>query len=342
MCASRRVTTLVTVRTALPTTFIAAIACALLSTGCGKSEPAPPAGAGPTERLFTETVFPDSKYWSKPIPADAPIDPNSAMWVAYLVKRYSQRSQSAPFITLRRYAVPVWVGGPGDPAMRIGKCRNYPCPKAAGAELPVPEAARPDPGTDGHMVIIDERGNLAYDLFKAQRQGNTWTGAGGAKVNYKEGDGGTGPIEGATAGHLALLAGLIRPQEVKRGRIDHALQMTLPGIGTGPPRCPAQYSVDTVTDADAPPEGTLYQLDPTLDVKAAKLPRVTRIVARALQKYGAIVVDNGGQIAFRGENFVGKSVDPWAKLGYRKEDAISLKGIPFDKMRVISQPLCGS
>ena len=329
-------------RKALIASFAAALACTLVASGCGSDEPAPPKRAVAPERLFTADVFPNAKYWSTPIPADAAIDPNSAMWVDYLMKRYEQRSLAAPFISLRRYAVPVWVGGPGDPMMRIGPCRSYPCPQADGAKVPVPESAKPDPGTDGHMVIIDERHNLEYDLFKAERDGNTWTGAGGAVVNYEKGDGGTGPIEGATAGHIALLAGLIRPQEVKRGRIDHALQMSLPGIGTGPPRCPAEYSVDTVDDAQAPSEGTLYQLDPTLDVDAAKLPRITKIVARALQKYGAIVVDHGGQIAFRGENFVGKRVDPWEKLGFGDENSISLKGVPLDRMRVIAQPVCGS
>lgn len=325
--------------------LIAVLAAAALAlAGCGGDEK--PAGAGPTtttgaERWFTEPVFPDAKYWSQPIPADAAVDPNSQVWVDYLMKRYGQRSDAAPFINVRRYAVPVWVNGPQDAQMRIGECRSYPCPKAAGTKLPVPKAAKPDPGSDGHMVIVDESTGLAYDFFKAERDGNTWTGAGGARVDYRDGDGSTGKIEGATAAHTALLAGLIRPQEIKRGRIDHALQMTLPGIGESAARCPADYSVSTVSEPEAPPEGTIYQLDPTLDVKAANVPRIVKIVGRALQKYGAVVVDNGGQIAFRAESPVGKKTDPWAKLGFPKGDVISLKGLPLDRMRVIAQPLCG-
>jgi hypothetical protein len=331
-----------------PLSAFAAVALALIAlalAGCGVSSGGGSTG-GPVAKddedglSFTEDVFPDAKYWSRPIPKDTAIDPNSAMWVAYLLRRLDQRSPDAPFVNVRRYGVPVWVGGPTDPVARIGKCRDYPCPDAAGARVRVPKGARPDPGSDGHIVLIDADAGLSYELFRAKRSGDKWTGAGGARVDYRDGDGGTGPVEGAVAAHTSLLAGLIRPDEIRRGHIDHALQMTLPGIGTGAPRCPADYSVDTVTDADAPPEGIVYQLDPAFDVESSGLSRIAKIVARALQRYGAVVVDNGGQIAFRAENFVGKSSDPWRKLGV-DDDTISLAGLPLDKMRVIASPVCG-
>lgn len=328
-------------RIASPTLAALALAGVLALAGCGSEPTGIQTNKQPGKDIpFTDEVFPNAQYWSQPIPKDVELDPNSQLWVDYLVKRKGQRSPGAPFINLRRYAVPIWVGGPDDPLMTIGACRSYPCPQAEGSQVRVPEGAEADPGTDGHMVIVDKDAGLAYDLFKAERKGDTWTGAGGAKVDYVTGDGGTGKIEGATAAHTALLAGLIRPQEIKRGRIDHALQMTLPGIGTSPPRCPAEYSVDTVTDADAPPEGTIYQLDPAIDVDAADVPRETRIVARALQKYGAVVVDNGGQIAFRAENPIGKRTDAWADLGF-EDNTISLRGLPLERMRVIAQPVCG-
>ncbi len=331
-----------------PISALAVVALTLVALalgGCGVSSgdgaPAGPVAKDDEDGLpFAEEVFPGAEHWSRPIPKDAVTDPNSALWVAYLLKRLDQRSPDAPFVNLRSYGVPIWVGGRNDPVMKIGKCRGYPCPRAAGSTVRVPKGARPDPGSDGHIVFVDSDKGRAYELYRAERHGDTWTGTGGARVDYRHGDGSTGKIEGAVAAHTSLLAGLIRPDEIKRGRIDHALQMTLPGIGTGPPRCPADYSVDTVSEADAPPEGIVYQLDPTFDVESSSLPRFTKIVARALQRYGAVVVDNGGQIAFRAENFVGKNADPWRKLGI-DGNTVSLTGMPLDKMRVIAAPVCG-
>ncbi|MBJ7348278.1 MAG: hypothetical protein JHC87_06885 [Thermoleophilaceae bacterium] len=289
---------------------------------------------------LNEAVFPESPDWSTPIPDDATTDPMSATWVAYLLKRYEQRSSAAPFLTIRRYSVPVWVGKASDPVRTLSPCSDYPCPQLAGSKLRVPDAARPDPGSDGHMVLVDQENGIAYDLFKAVKTANGWQGKGGAKVNYRGQDAGTGPVEGATAAHLALLAGLVRPEEIKRGRINHALQFTVPGIGKGAPRCPANFNVSTVDDPDAPREGTKFQLSKDIDVNKLNLPKTTRIVGVALQRYGMIINDNGGQLAFRGESSYGKKPDLWAKLGYRDEESISLAGLPLDKLRVISQPDC--
>jgi len=133
----------------------------------------------------------------------------------------------------------------------------------------------------------------------------------------------------------------VRPSEIRRGRISHAIAVTIPGIGHGAPRCPARANVPTTSDPDAPPEGTWFQIDPSVDIAALKLPRLQRIIATALQRYGMIVNDNGGKVAFRGENFVGKQVDEWARLGYaRHSDEVVLKGVPLAKLRVIAQPKC--
>lgn len=291
-------------------------------------------------RSVTGKLYPGSTAWSQPVPSDAATDAASKRWVDYIIERQSQRSKDGPFLAIRRYAVPVWVGSSKDPVMKITACRSYPCRNVAGTRLRVPRGAKADLGTDGHMVLVDQRREIAYDLFKAQKNGNTWSGAGGGRTRYRTSRSATGRRSGATAAHSALLAGLIRPQEIRRGRIDHALQATIPGIGSGEPRCPAVANVPTTDDPDAPPEGTRFQLSPSVNVGELEVPRIVRVIARALQRYGMIVVDNGGQIAFRGENPIGKKPDPWAALGYDNASSISLAGLPLDELRVIEQKTC--
>lgn len=234
--------------------------------------------------------------------------------------------------------MPVWVGRPTDPMEQLGDCYSYSCPGIKNTSVRVPAGAKADPGSDGHMVIYDPNKQTAYDLYRARRSGGRWVGASAASVNVRSGKGGTGKRNGANAAHTALLAGLIRPQEIKRGRINHAIGVTIPGIGPGAPRCPADYNVPTTNTRNAPPEGTHFQLSKRANISG--LPRTQKIVAKALQRYGMIVVDNGGTIAFRGENPIGKASDAWAAVGFPSGNSISLSGLPFDHLRVVRQPTC--
>lgn len=284
--------------------------------------------------------FPDAPEWSRPIPDDAATDPASDRYVSYLREALARASGKGPFLATGRYGVPIWVGRRGDRKVTLGACYRYRCPGVGGARVQLPRGARPDPGSDRHMVIVDARRQVAYDLFDARFENGRWAGAGGARVHLRKGDGSTGRAGGATAAHTALLAGLVRPVEIRRGRIDHALAVTIPGIGRGAPRCPARANVPTTSREDAPPEGTRFQLDPSLNLDALGLTRVELVVARALQRYGMIVVDNGGQVAFRGENYVGKSIDGWERIGLGRGDSISLGEIPLYRVRVISGRRC--
>src|SRR5205807_564915 len=63
----------------------------------------------------------------------------------------------------------------------------------------------------------------------------------------------------------------------------------------GPPR--DQYA----KDPDALPLGAHIQLSPAFDVADQSWPRWEKVVGRALQVYGAYVVDLGGTVAVRGE-----------------------------------------
>ena len=190
-------------------------------------------------------------------------------------------------------------------------------------------------------MFVDRKRGVSIELFKARYSRGVWRGAGGGRFDLRSGDGGAlAGSSGATAAKLSLLAGLIRPSEIKAGRIKHAIGVTIPGIGRGRPRCPAQANVSTTGNPSAPVEGTHFQLDPQVNIARLGLPRLQRVIATALQRYGMIVNDNGGKIAFRGENFHGKRVDGWKSLGVGGRDSTVLKGIPLDRLRVLAQPTC--
>jgi hypothetical protein len=99
---------------------------------------------------------------------------------------------------------------------------------------------------------------------------------------------------GATASSLPAVAGTIRIDELRRGRIDHALALVVPAPCKGAFSWPAQRTDGTSTEPDCIPEGAHLRIDPKLDLSKLDLPPVTRTLAEAAQRYGMIVRDRTG------------------------------------------------
>jgi hypothetical protein len=107
---------------------------------------------------------------------------------------------------------------------------------------------------------------------------------------------------GATATSLPLLGGLIRIEDLRAGRIDHALALAIPRAAAGAYAFPAQRSDGIDPSPTAIPEGTRFRLDPRLDVAAMHMPTVTKELALAAQRYGIIIRDQSGVVAFYAED----------------------------------------
>jgi len=105
---------------------------------------------------------------------------------------------------------------------------------------------------------------------------------------------------GARACGFPLVAGLITVDEVREGSIEHALAIAYPHIRSRyytPPASTAQSTTDQALGTRGVPCGGRIQLDPTLDLNALGLSASGKIVARALQKYGAYVGDFSGAVS---------------------------------------------
>jgi hypothetical protein len=94
-------------------------------------------------------------------------------------------------------------------------------------------------------------------------------------------------------------AGLIFPDELAAGRIDHALTFTMKHTKAGGPVPPATASDGWSTVPGAIPEGARLQLDPALDLDSFRLTAWQKTIARALQQYGMYLTDTGGAVAFQ-------------------------------------------
>ena len=85
------------------------------------------------------------------------------------------------------------------------------------------------------------------------------------------------------------------------------------------------------------PEGARVQLDPTLDLDSLGLTDYEKTIAKALQEYGMILVDDGGGMAFYVVHPISAKNNPDGGI-LPDKDYVSLENIPADKFRVLKLP----
>ena len=162
----------------------------------------------------------------------------------------------------------------------------YPIPRS----VPV-EGGRGSDG-DRHVILVDRSRCRLYELFSAYPVdgGRRWRAGSGAVWNLRSNRMRPSGWTSADAAGLPILPGLARYHEVKSGRIDHALRITVPRTRRAF-IYPARHFASDSSNPDLPAMGQRLRLRRAFDV--SRFPRQSRVVLRALKRYGAIVADNG-------------------------------------------------
>jgi hypothetical protein len=281
-------------------------------------------------------LYADDAFVNRAVAAAPVLDPSSDAIVGRAVLPYAS---SANFSDDDDWAIPIVAADAGTATYDVG-CDLYWCDKDWGP-FPVPAGAQPSLGSDHHLAVVDP-GGREMDMWLARRAGAGWsaglrwlTRADGSAVNCAPGE----RCGGAVVAGFALAAGVVRPEEIAQGHIDHALMITTPYTRAGVKICPATNTDGTHDDPLALPVGAHVQLDPSLDVASLGLPAWQRTIAQALQVYGAYVVDTGGSLAVRAESNLGRGYDAWAKAGV-PGGSPSLAGLPWSRLRVLAGTPC--
>jgi hypothetical protein len=229
----------------------------------------------------------------------------------------------------------LYEGGPiGIPFVTVGKRQpRVPVSFTYASEsdrgpYPLPPNARIEGGRDAdgdrHVIVVDRARCRLYELFSAypQHGGSHWTAGSGAIWNLRSNRLRPRSWTSADAAGLPILPGLARFNEVKRGRIDHALRFTAAQTRRAFVY-PARHFASDLTDPDLPAMGQRLRLKRGYDI--AGFPRQTRIVLRALKRYGMILADNGA---------------PWfvsgaPHRGWDNDDLHSLHRVPGSAFEVV-------
>ena len=277
-----------------------------------------------------DPVFAPGSAYNRPIPAGAVSDPNSAAMVAVIARN------GRAYANLYEFGDPVFDADATSPSYSVRCTMPWGTCDLANRQIRIPADARPTPGSDGRMIVVDWTRREVCDFWQARR-----TSTGGWETSWGtcasvDGDG-RGPTGGATGAGINALAGVVRTYEIRQGRIDHALSFATDNSCQTVYRYPATKTDGASSRGDCIPEGARIQLDPSINVDA--LPGITpaeKAVAKALQTYGAYNRDNAGApMAFSFESPIGES-DPYPSAGLAW-DYYDMPHIPWSKIRVLRQ-----
>ncbi len=105
---------------------------------------------------------------------------------------------------------------------------------------------------------------------------------------------------------------------------------------------PAHRTDGSSTEPFSLPEGAHLRLDPRLDLAALHLPRLTLMMAEAAQRYGIVVRDTAGNVAFYGQDPTPTGTNPYTGVhGYYegKTPQQLLAAFPWSHLQVLKMEL---
>jgi len=301
-------------------------------------------------------AFHQNSLWRTKIATNPEIDPNSNLMFETLIGALDTLNQPATLsVNYKGWTTPIHF-------IDSEQCNKFdistsgsglhesvdPDENGTAEDIPIPNGVWHDPERDGHMVLVDHQKRIAWEFskFRKIREGEYSTST------LSEWDlNGNGHLEpfsgnnwwraGSTGAGISLIGGVVTYAEFKQGRIEHALGIATP-INRGVTSASSSAGRELCRPAartDAPEsnigvqyflEGSRLQLNPDLDLDSLGLTSDTKIIARALQEYGAYVWDNGPSFSIRAQN-----LNPDGQQWERSVD-LNLEKIPLSEFRALA------
>jgi hypothetical protein len=284
--------------------------------------------------------FSPTSVWNASLSRRAPINRQSRVLARELV---SQVRTYGSWMNTQSYSTPVYVVGANAQTQRVNLSTWGPDLQQAFDAVPIPADAQSSTGTDEQMTVWQPSTNKLWEFWKLRHGPDGWQATWGGEMDNVSSSPGyfthTGQTSdwGATATGLPLLGGLVTVADLRRGRINHALAIAV--VETSPRRWawPAQRTDgDAATSpATAIPAGTRFRLDPALNINRLHLPRIDRMLATAAQKYGIVVRDTAGAVAFYGQDPTASPANPWSTAFGDRSPSNVLALFPWGHLKVL-------
>jgi hypothetical protein len=276
----------------------------------------PPPATTSTASIAGCPLFPASNPWRQDI-SRAAVDPHSSAWVANIGASThlhpdfgSDPSYGIPYVTVpaAQAKVPIRFDAYGD--------------ESDAGPYPIPANARIEAGGDAHVLVASGDCHI-YELYGARRSGTGWVADSGAVFNLLSNQLRPAGWTSADAAGLPILPGLVRPDEIRAGQIDHALRFTVSRSQRGY-IAPARHQAGSTSDADVVPMGARFRLKASFDISGYH--GAARIILQCLKTYGMFVADNGSNWFLSGATYT----------GWNDDDLNQLKAVPGSAFEAVA------
>lgn len=267
--------------------------------------------------------------WNTPIPSGPVLDPNSASWVSGIGPLTSNRDGfTFPFYAAPGGTPKVTFAATGSATVISADGKTATAAPNKQIAIPLPAGATPASGSDAQILVVDLATGDEYDMWQVDVANRKVTNMTVFRAGVLSPGTTTARYPSRGAG-IVYLGGLIRPWEVAQGHIDHALAFAYDKVS------PAFRAPATKSDGKGGglPEGARLQLDPSYDISG--LTGTGRIIAKALQVYGAYVIDYAGN-----PGKIYAEYQSTAKWGVSDAPALAtstVSPIPANRLRVLRQ-----
>jgi len=274
-------------RRVVPTVLVATL---VMVAGAASSAVSPRPVAGTTCK-----VFPADNWWHADV-SHLPVHPRSAAWLAHMSTGRDLHPDFGPsYGDGPNYGIPITVVGGSH--QKVWVRFDY-ASESDHVRYPLGADTRLEGGGDRHAIIVDKSTCRLYETWATRHTSSGWRAGSGATwslgSNKLRPDGWTS----ADAAGLPILPGLLRWNEVKAGRVDHAIRFTTDRTARAH-LWPARHDAGSGGIASYPPMGARFRLKASWS--AAGLGPYARVVVKAMKTYGLVLADNGSPWYFQGE-----------------------------------------
>jgi hypothetical protein len=163
-------------------------------------------------------------------------------------------------------------------------------PKLKGLTLEDAQRGKPTLDADRHGIVVDPVNRKLYEFYRLTRTDAGWSAEQASifdlSSNKLRPDGWTS----SDAAGLPIFPAIVRYDELKRGRVDHAMRITFRNTRKAYVY-PATHYASRKIDPNLPRMGERVRLRKDFDT--AKFSPEVRAILEGLKRYGALCADNG-------------------------------------------------
>jgi hypothetical protein len=284
----------------------------------------------------TDRSADDQSAWNQDI-SDAPRDPRSAKYMRRIRKLGSNQALHPDFGGGGEYGIPFMVVPQAQALVdvTIGPS-GYPDESDFGAGTAGPDTA-PIPlnapiegfgdNGDRHVIVVREAECDLWEMYRAFPQASSWRADSTALFDFSSAARHPEGWTSADAAGLPILPGLVRPDEVAAGSVEHAIRVTFERTRRAYIH-PATHYASSRCGRSLPPMGLRLRMKAGYhDAHQDEFEpgSQARPIFEALRSYGMIVADNGSSFFLTG------AADP----GWDDEDVGQLKDVPGRAFEVV-------